>query len=102
MDYAFAPGTTPYDTNMKRLFRRRPNTTLIDVRTVRHVAAFLNHLDTTASIPKPASMSDRRPYRSDRGPKRGLLSPTRARRVSKKLTAVSGTPSPRLMAGKKG
>jgi hypothetical protein len=53
MDYAFAPGTTPYDTNMKRLFRRCPNTTLIDVRTVRHVAAFINHLDTTASIPKP-------------------------------------------------
>ena len=62
VDYAFAPGGTPYDRLSRVLLRRMPNTTLIDASALAQpaagpasfdVAAFINHLQATAAIAKP-------------------------------------------------
>lgn len=53
MDYAFAPGTTAYDNIMKDLFRRRPNTTLVDQATITRVDEFIDHLETDAAVTRP-------------------------------------------------
>lgn len=62
MDYAFAPGTirgrrlrnTPQDRRVRRMFRRRPITTLITRRRRRStVRQFIQHVSTHHSIPRP-------------------------------------------------
>ncbi len=53
MHYAFAPGATLYDIQSRRLLDDRPGTVLISAKSIKHVAAFLSHLATTAAIPKP-------------------------------------------------
>ncbi|TAK32860.1 MAG: hypothetical protein EPO28_17495 [Saprospiraceae bacterium] len=53
MDYAFAPGTTGYDNIMKDLFRRRPNTTLINQAGVSRVDHLVNHLATNVGVTRP-------------------------------------------------
>jgi len=53
MDYAFAPGRTSYDRWMRRLFQRRPNTTLITKRTVHRVDQYIQHLHTDAGVTRP-------------------------------------------------
>ncbi len=53
MDYGFSPGTTSQDGRVRRLFQRRATLTLVHKKKLRHVAAFINHLNTTATIPKP-------------------------------------------------
>ncbi len=55
MDYAFAPGRTGYDNIMKLLFRRRPDTSLIDRNRVTRIDQYLNHLSTAASVALPVS-----------------------------------------------
>lgn len=54
MDFAFAPGRTGYDSLMRQLFTNRPNTQLVQDRTLRTVADFLNRLHTGPGITLPA------------------------------------------------
>jgi hypothetical protein len=54
VDYAFAPGGTPYDRLARQLFRNRPNTRLLYSRSLMTVAGFLHYLDTTSGITLPA------------------------------------------------
>ena len=49
MDFAFAPGRTGYDAFMRQLFTNRPNTTLVQGRTLRTVADFFTQLHTTGT-----------------------------------------------------
>lgn len=54
MDYAFAPGNTSQDGRVRRMFQRRSGTTLVAANRSRtSVRDFINHLNTTASVPKP-------------------------------------------------
>ncbi len=53
MHYAFAPGATRYDIQSRHLLDDRPGTVLISAKPIKHVAAFLSHLETTAAIVKP-------------------------------------------------
>jgi len=54
MDFAFAPGRTGYDSLMRQLFTNRPNTQLVQGRTLRTIADFLNRLHTGPGITLPA------------------------------------------------
>lgn len=53
MNYAFAPGVSRYDIQSRHLLDDRPGTVLISAKSIKHVAAFLAHLENTAAIPKP-------------------------------------------------
>lgn len=53
MDYAFAPGGTRYDKLARQLFSNRPNTKLLNNRSLMTVAGFLHYLDTAAGITLP-------------------------------------------------
>ena len=48
MDYAFVPGTTPYENLLRRMLGRRTNTTVISKATLTSIADFLAELVTEA------------------------------------------------------
>ncbi len=52
MDYAFAPGPTPFDVEMGHLLDNRPTTDLLP-RSLLSVHAFIEQLDTLSSVTKP-------------------------------------------------
>ena len=53
MDFGFAPDGDAHVANLRRLFERRPTTSLIDVRGVNTVRQFITHLEKTPAITKP-------------------------------------------------
>src|SRR6185312_922178 len=52
VDYAFAPGPTPFDVEMGHLLDNRPTTDLLP-RSLLSVHAFIDQLDTLSSVTKP-------------------------------------------------
>jgi len=51
MDFAFAPGTTGYDSIMRTMFTNRASTTLVKATGVNSIKDFFNHLSTHVSPP---------------------------------------------------
>jgi hypothetical protein len=54
MDFAFAPGRGKEYTLARQLFALRPNTNVIQGRTLRTIADFFTHLNTTGGLTLPA------------------------------------------------
>lgn len=56
MDYAFVPGETVHELNLKEFYKRRPNTILVEEvagKAIVRVDEFLNYLKVEATIIKP-------------------------------------------------
>jgi len=54
LDFSFAPGSTPQDRRARRMFSRRPDTTLISANGQRNtLRQFIRHVATSGSITRP-------------------------------------------------
>ncbi len=49
MDFAFAPGTSTYDVELKRLYRNRPDTKLVEQTFIDTFRSFVAHLNRNAA-----------------------------------------------------
>ncbi len=54
VDYAFAPGVTPYDGMLRSMFGLRPNTQVASGSSLHTISDFLGYLHNTAGLAKPA------------------------------------------------
>lgn len=53
MDYAFVPGSSPPERNLKTFFRRQPNTVLVDNPLYTRVDQFIDHLKDLPNSARP-------------------------------------------------